>query len=510
MKPSDDLFELIKSLTKSEKRYFKIITTKKDSASQKNNYLKLFDEIEKQKIYDEKKIVAKFSDSSFVKHLPSEKNYLYTLILKSLNLYHFTSSKGASMDELLHFTEILYSKGLYNQSRKVAGKARDVALKEGLYYQMVGLSKLRLALAVQLAVSSEQLKAEEEDIFFNLKSAVSNIANESKYMELKGQFLFLIRREGELVRKPSEMQKFDLIINNPLMNDEKKALTYESKNIFYFIRSVYHHVIGDFQKAYFFNKKALEFIESHPEKITQQSDYTAKINNICETCLRIKKYDEFRMYLDKLQDTPAASTLDKSRKFYRYYELLLRMYVQTGEFNKGISLAPEIQEGMKLYEKHIHKSRVISLHYHFAYAYFGSGDHKNALVWINKILNDKTTDLRKDLLCFARILNFFIHFELHNNLLFEHILKSTRHFLYTKEKIYKLESIVLDLLRKLPKLTNESKTFDLLNDFKEELSHLQKDPFERLAFEYFDLLSWVESKLEGKKFSEVARSKISK
>ena len=89
MKLSDDLFELIKSLTKSEKRYFKIVTNKKDNESPKNNYLRLFDEIEKQKVYDEKKIIEKFAGSSFVKHLPSEKNYLYTCFLKSLNLYHF-------------------------------------------------------------------------------------------------------------------------------------------------------------------------------------------------------------------------------------------------------------------------------------------------------------------------------------------------------------------------------------------------------------------------------------
>ena len=50
MKPSDDLFELIKSLTKSEKRYFKIVTNKKDNDSPKNNYLRLFDEIEKHKV----------------------------------------------------------------------------------------------------------------------------------------------------------------------------------------------------------------------------------------------------------------------------------------------------------------------------------------------------------------------------------------------------------------------------------------------------------------------------
>ncbi len=47
------LFELIHSLTKSEKRQFKLMSL---LHSGDKSYLKLFDEIEKQKKYDEEKI----------------------------------------------------------------------------------------------------------------------------------------------------------------------------------------------------------------------------------------------------------------------------------------------------------------------------------------------------------------------------------------------------------------------------------------------------------------------
>ena len=50
MKPSTELFSLIKSLTKSEKRFFKL-----NSALQAGdkNYLKIFDFVEAQHKYDE-------------------------------------------------------------------------------------------------------------------------------------------------------------------------------------------------------------------------------------------------------------------------------------------------------------------------------------------------------------------------------------------------------------------------------------------------------------------------
>ena len=79
MKPSTELFQLIKSLTKSEKRYFKLSSSLQ---SGEKNYLKLFEAIELQNEYDEEAIKEQFKAETFIKHLPSEKNHLYNLILK--------------------------------------------------------------------------------------------------------------------------------------------------------------------------------------------------------------------------------------------------------------------------------------------------------------------------------------------------------------------------------------------------------------------------------------------
>jgi hypothetical protein len=50
MKPSTELHDLIKSLTKSEKRFFKLHSSLQ---SGDKNYLRIFDAIDKQKVYDE-------------------------------------------------------------------------------------------------------------------------------------------------------------------------------------------------------------------------------------------------------------------------------------------------------------------------------------------------------------------------------------------------------------------------------------------------------------------------
>ena len=77
---------------------------------------------DKQKQYNEKKL----NDLSFVKNLSAEKNYLYRLILKSLNAFHSKLNSKNKIYNWLQSVEILYHKGLYQQALKLTKKARRV------------------------------------------------------------------------------------------------------------------------------------------------------------------------------------------------------------------------------------------------------------------------------------------------------------------------------------------------------------------------------------------------
>ena len=138
MKPSNELFELIKSLSQTEKRFFKVYATR-HIIGKKNIYSKLFDAIAKQDEYDEEKIIAKFKGQNFVKYFASEKYYLYNMILDSLNSYHAESSVEYMLNRMLHFSEILYKKTLYEQCVKIIERAEKIAWK---YEQFNELHKI--------------------------------------------------------------------------------------------------------------------------------------------------------------------------------------------------------------------------------------------------------------------------------------------------------------------------------------------------------------------------------
>ena len=81
---STELFDLIQSLDKAEKRYFKLFASvhqDKDSTS-----LEIFDAVAAQKEYDEPAILKKTKIPAA--HFSTYKKYLYEIVLKSLRGFH--------------------------------------------------------------------------------------------------------------------------------------------------------------------------------------------------------------------------------------------------------------------------------------------------------------------------------------------------------------------------------------------------------------------------------------
>ena len=122
--PNDHLYQLIKSLSKAEKRGFKIYATRTSSSDAK--FIQLFDAIDKAKEYDEDLIFSKITDLKKIQ-LSNLKAHLYKQILVSLRLNYVNHNIDIQLREQIDYARILYDKGLYKQSLKVLDKAKSLS-----------------------------------------------------------------------------------------------------------------------------------------------------------------------------------------------------------------------------------------------------------------------------------------------------------------------------------------------------------------------------------------------
>jgi hypothetical protein len=503
MKVTDDLFQLIKSLDQSEKRYFKIFSAM-HARGDNNLYCRLFDAIAKQDEYDESAIREQFKNEKFLNQMHVAKNYLYNTILKSLRLYNSEKTKTSELAELLKDVQTLYDKSLYKQCRKILDRAKKIAASYQKHVQLLEILDWEKSLARANAYSDLEEKQLME-YYKQQKDITDYLTNINDYWKLTMK-LFLQRKKYGDIRDKDQLKKFNEIIRDPLLKSEDKALTFTSKTFYYNIKGLYYLTNKDNEKLLIHCHKLVELLEANP-LLMKQDNYIAALNNLLLIQIEMEKYEEAFITIKKLRNIDSKSVTVQARIFLASYETELSLYLKTGEFDKGLKLVGQIEEGLEKYREKINKEAEALFSYNIAYLFFGMGNYDKSLEWIIKIINDKELNIREDIQCFARILNLLIHYELNNYDLIEYIMKSTRRYLSNKNKFNKFELSALMYIRKLISVkTNDDKMF-IFSEWKKELHSIFDDILEIRAFEYFDFISWIESKTLKKSFPEVVKGK---
>ncbi|MEL6124254.1 MAG: hypothetical protein AAFR14_11075, partial [Bacteroidota bacterium] len=107
---SASLFSLVKSLTKADKRNFKLYA-KRIQSDDDMMFLKLFDVLDRMKEMDEDEIVTRLrlTDKGQLSNL---KRHLYKQVLTSLRMISTSRIKSIEIREHIDYAHVLYAKGL--------------------------------------------------------------------------------------------------------------------------------------------------------------------------------------------------------------------------------------------------------------------------------------------------------------------------------------------------------------------------------------------------------------
>lgn len=508
-KPSKDLFNLIKSLTVSEKGYF-VKFAKRHIIGEENNYLRLFDAINEQEVYDEDALKEKFKGEKFVKQFTTAKNYLLNMILKSLESYHSEESVSGKIVSLMNQYKVLFEKTLFKQAETLLTRAKKLALETENYPKLIDILRYERSLDYKKLGEANfdkyLLETLEEE-----KDALRKLENLAEYNNLYLRISSMFKITGR-PRNDSDLKKYDAIFSNDLLASESKALTVRAKNFFYIINYLYYYCKGNDEKAFEYGQKRLKLIEENSEKISSmQEEYVYALSDAIafafnqremKLCLNyLKKKRDFASNVKNKQTVP--NHLDMCVSSYSFE---LYIYSIAGYFSEAKSTAEEVIKWLDKYYGKINKSEELKVIYAIAYVYFGAGEYTKALFWVNKILNDNS-NYRLDYKIFARIMNLIIHYELGNIDLMEYNIKSVLRYLNNKDKLYKYEHSLIKFIKRIPILNDDTDLSYEFHQLKNELDSIANDEYEKKAFDYLDIISWLESKISKKKFSEIVREK---
>lgn len=501
--PSDDLYQLIKSLDGQEKRYLKIYASR-HIIGEGNKYMLLFDEIDKQKEYDEAAIKQKFRKHAFIKQLTVMKAYLYDLVLKSLDAYNSENSVDNQLRRYLHYTEILFDKALYEQCEKILFKVEKLAQEHERLHIMLEIVSWKLRI-IKNAYFHKTTGEEIDGLYNQQHSTISGIENYNTYERLNNLMLQKVLRKGWFTRSEEEIKKeYTPIINNDAYNSESEAISLKAKILFHNTQSIYYYLKGDTRKSDIHSKKILEIFEKNPAMIESNSDdYISGLNNIIYSSIRIGDFNEAGELIGKLKSINPKSLGLRAKIVGAAYLPEMIIYNSSGRMEEAIAMIPEIEKLISGYGKYMTQRDILYLYYNCACIYFKTGDFKKTSHYLVRILNSPDIMMLPDVHANARILNLMVQYELEEFELLPYILRSTYRFLLKQERLHMFEKNVIGFIRRLTDVPR-SGVVPLFKQLQDELSKLSaNNPYEKYVMEYFGFTDWLASKIQKVPIAEI-------
>jgi hypothetical protein len=502
---ADTLFQLIKSLEKSEKRNFKLFVKRNSSGDLK--FIQLFDALDKMKEYDEFGLLRK-NKALKKEQLSNIKAHLYKQILASLRIIRDENNIDILLHEQMDHARILYNKGLYHQSLKVLDKMKEVARSHHqlTYLQQILFFEKKIeALFITRSMRNRADQLTKESVEVNEKLSVTN-----KLSNLSLQLYSWYIQHGHARNKKDFDELQDYFENNLPKNVNKESSFYERLYL-YQSYTWYAFIRQDFLQYYRYTQRWVDLFEEYPAMLAAETAmYIKGMHNLMGAHFDLLNHEKLKEAIRKFEQFtkhPLVTDSENNRilTYVYLYTAKINLCFLEGNFTKGLKLVPFLEEMLKEYGMFLDKHRVLVFYYKIACLYFGSGDNEKAIDYLNKIINEKA-DLRTDLQCYARLLHLIAHYELGNFELLEYLIKSVYRYMARMQNLSKVEDEVFAFLRRSFRVGAHA----LKPEFEKLLETLKKyerNPLETRTFSYLDIISWLESKINNVNVEDVIREK---
>jgi len=522
-KKDDPLFELVKSLSISEKAYFRKFV-RLHIKGEENNYVRLFEVVETMEYYDELAIKDGLGPENFPKQLHRVKNYLHHQILRSLRTYHAEANIEGQLKNTLRDVEILYSKGIYPECKEKLNTVKALAYK---YEKLTGIIEI---LEWEIKLIPKDIGFEDQanilhNLFHERKIILEKKLNLYQY-ELCFNKVYTLCKSNNKIRESKQMEPWEKIMGQAIFKEESMALSFFAKVLFNFCWGVFYYCSVQWENVIKVVERRQELLESRPDLLDDAPhQYINVLGNILTvqvnmaTILRhgsAAHETKFHEIMNKLNrfgrswSSALGSVEIENRVFVNSNIHELGFHINRGEFEKAVRSSGKNQKRIKSLSGKTGMASELAFFYYSAYAHFGHGEYKKALKHINHLLNNNYFSIRVDLQCFTRILNMLIHYELNNIFVLENSVLHTRRFIKNKGLLFKYEKNILSFFRKaaLSKFNNKKAESKGLEALRDKLLEAKETAYSKNFDEYQHFMWWIESKLKSKPLSKIIREGI--
>ena len=358
MTPSTNLFDIIHSLTASEKRYFRIFSSTHVIGS-KNNYEKLFDaysELPADEPYDEAAFKKKLSAKTWAKNFAVEKKVLEDILMKAMRAYNAEKSAEGALNDIIANVHFLYNKGLVNGANKELKKGIQLGEELENLPGLIVLYQLKLNLT-RITQSPSDVQAANEDLEAETR-ILAMLDTERKVVHARRKIYNLYisgQLRKNLVAAKALLSELELL-------DISQTLTYKTKMSLFFLRAMiaekdgrYTDAMQQFEQAnLIWKKNELKLHESY-------SNLRVILSNYLACAHYAERFDVYPAIIEQIEALPTETISDEADAFLVAKGSRLLYLLNTADKTEAPKLICEISEGLKRFHLQLPRQQMIYL-----------------------------------------------------------------------------------------------------------------------------------------------------
>ncbi len=439
------LFKLIKSLDKNEKGYFKK-QARQYASKQAQNYLLLFDAMDKQKEHDENALKDKLGSNLSASGYSQVKSYLLDAILRSLTDYYDGHLVSDTINNLVASAKVLFKKSMELDGAKYLTKAKALAHKvEDL--QAI-LTIIKLEKHVLVLYYDEDFDARRDILLDEEQEVIEKLLTINAVQKVNLQ-LFSRLKKYRYLRGEDDKKKAQQLIDADIMKGEDWKNTTQAKLLYYGAHLYYHDLVKENLKAMEYAQHMLDAWHAHPEFLHEHMfRYLSIFQNFMNECWQNRLFEEIPPKLEMLRQLKPKS-LELRSRIFEVHSLGDIMYHMSP--NNMRSYLPRIDtflEELNAVKETIRPNLRWQYIYNISVFCLFTGNFDRALELLNLLEIEENYDQVHGQKSGVLILNLMIHYNLGNTDLLPHLIRNTERA-FKKHEIDELGFTFLKFMRHL-------------------------------------------------------------
>ena len=498
-KNRDPLFRLIKTLTKPEKRHFRLYANR-TMGNQERKFMVLFDLLDKQDTYDEQQVLKKLPGNTTKARLSNLKRHLFKQLMTSLRLTYINKQIDIEIREQLDFSRILYSKGLYMESFRLLERIKQIAIdhhQDILHLEIIEFQKLiesrHITRSRQVEKKMERLQEES-----TLRSRITQTASEMINLNIQIHGYYIVHGFATTSEEVQALNKAWRNMQPEHFNNRFADTFFEKTNRFQSYLW-YRYIQLDFKGALSHAMEWVMLLQVHKSMQLKDPDlYTRSLYYLLVFLYLMDDSASYRRYLKELETyvTDHYDQLNRNSQHVCFVYLYLSRfnhYFLKQDYKAAYQFIPRVLKQLDHHSILMDAHRILLFLYKCAAAAFGHGAYEEAMEHLHPVLHQGDKPLRKDMEINARLLDLLCLFESLALDRMSYRLISFGRSVVKSEAVTPLQLQAHKMLRALLQVVPS----DMPAFFRKQLKIFRaglKQPREQLFLKYLNWVAWLEGK----------------